>query len=94
MPTAVRTHIRWMIRRDMDEVLAIEDMGEASWGIDEFLACLAQRNCIGMVCEHGDKVIGFHIYELKMNKLTLLKFGVHTQWRRLGIGRSRSWWAT
>lgn len=43
-------HIRWMIRRDMPEVLHIEESGYAyPWGEEDFLTILRQRNCIGMV---------------------------------------------
>ena len=45
---ATRTQIRWLIRRDMDEVLSIEQGSfEYPWTEEEFLCCLRQRNCIG-----------------------------------------------
>jgi ribosomal-protein-alanine N-acetyltransferase len=48
----VRVHIRWMIRRDMTEVLEIENACfEFPWLEDDFIRCLRQRNCIGMVAE-------------------------------------------
>src|SRR5262249_16025195 len=50
------------------------------------LRCLRQRNCIGMVAEHGEKVVGFMIYELHKNKLHILNFAVHPAWRRLAVG--------
>ena len=60
-----RVHIRWMIRRDMPEVLAIEHASfEFPWCEEEFLRVLRQRNCIGMVAEHGERIVGFMIYEL------------------------------
>ena len=53
-----------MIRRDMPEVLAIEgESFEFPWLEDDFIHCLRQRNCIGMVAEHEDRVVGFMIYE-------------------------------
>ena len=84
---AVRVHIRWMIRRDMVDVLAIERQSfDFSWTEDEFLQCLRQRNCIGMVAEHRDRVVGFMIYELQKNRLNVLNFAVATTARRMGIG--------
>src|SRR5204862_6467086 len=66
----VRVHIRWMIRRDMPEVLHTEQQSfEFAWTEEDFLRCLRQRNCIGMVAEHGEKVVGFMIYELHKAKL-------------------------
>ncbi|HEY2910208.1 MAG TPA: ribosomal protein S18-alanine N-acetyltransferase [Gemmataceae bacterium] len=84
----VRIHIRWMIRRDMAEVLATELASfEYAWTEEDFLRCLRQRNCIGMVAETDDRVIGFMIYELHRNKLHILNFAVHPDMRRTGIGR-------
>ena len=83
----VRVHIRWMIRRDMPEVLQTEQESfEYAWTEEDFLRCLRQRNCIGMVAEQGEKVVGFMIYELHKAKLHILNFAVHPAYRRLGIG--------
>ena len=83
----LRAHIRWMIRRDMAEVLEIEREGfEFPWSEDDFIRCLRQRNCIGMVAEHADRVIGFMIYELHKTRLHLLNFSVAEAVRRRGIG--------
>ena len=82
----VRVHIRWMIRRDMPEVLAIEHAGfEYPWCEEEFLRVLRQRNCIGMVAELGERVVGFMIYELHKSKLNILDFAVHPEFRRQGV---------
>jgi ribosomal-protein-alanine N-acetyltransferase len=83
----VRVHIRWMIRRDMPEVLQAEnDSFDYSWTEDDFLRCLRQRNCIGMVAEVDDRVVGFMIYELHKSKLHVLNFAVAPEWRRIGVG--------
>src|SRR5438045_3020514 len=84
----VRVHIRWMIRRDMPEVLQTEQQSfEFAWTEEDFLRCLRQRNCIGMVAEHGEKVVGFMIYELHKAKLHVLNFAVHPDYRRAGVGQ-------
>jgi [ribosomal protein S18]-alanine N-acetyltransferase len=84
----VKVHIRWMIRRDMAEVLQTEQESfEYSWTEEDFLKCLRQRNCIGMVAEHGEKVVGFMIYELHKSKLHVLNFAVHPAFRRQGVGQ-------
>jgi ribosomal-protein-alanine N-acetyltransferase len=76
-----------MIRRDMPEVLAIEhESFEFNWTEEDFLACLRQRNCIGMVAEHDNHVVGFMIYELHKTRLHILNFAVGPAFRRLGIG--------
>jgi [ribosomal protein S18]-alanine N-acetyltransferase len=84
----LRVHIRWMIRRDMPEVLQTEEESfDFSWTEEDFLRCLRQRNCIGMVAEHGEKVVGFMIYELHKTKLHILNFAVSPDHRRYGIGK-------
>ena len=83
----VRVHIRWMIRRDMPEVLHAEQQSfEFAWMEEDFLRCLRQRNCIGMVAEHNDRIVGFMIYELHKNRLHVLNFAVAPNYRRAGIG--------
>ncbi len=80
-------HIRWMIRRDMPEVLEIENKSfEFPWFEEDFIRCLRQRNCIGMVAECDERVIAFMIYELHKTRLHILNFCVHPQFRRLGAG--------
>jgi ribosomal-protein-alanine N-acetyltransferase len=83
----VRVHIRWMIRRDMPEVIAIEDESfEFPWLEEDFVRCLRQRNCIGMVAEHEDRVVGFMIYELHNTRIHVLNFAVASDYRRRGVG--------
>lgn len=84
----LRLHIRWMIRRDMPEVLATEaESFEFPWSEEDFVRCLRQRNCIGMVADHDDRVVGFMIYELHKTRLHVLNFAVSAQHRRRGVGR-------
>ncbi len=83
----VRVHIRWMIRRDMAEVLEIERKSfEFPWSEEDFIRCLRQRNCIGMVAECDDQVVGFMIYELHKSRLHILNFAVHPDYRGRHIG--------
>ncbi len=83
----VRVHIRWMIRRDMPEVLDIESQSfEFPWLEEDFIRCLRQRNCIGMVAEHDDRVVGFMIYELHKMRIHVLNFAVADDYHRRGVG--------
>ena len=83
-----RLHIRWMIRRDMADVLEIENENfEFPWSEDEFIRCLRQRNCIGMVADQDDEVVGFMVYELHKTRLHVLNFAVSRGHCRKGIGR-------
>ncbi len=84
---ALKVQIRWMIRRDMNEVLKIEQESfDFEWTEEDFLSCLRQRNCIGMVAEQDNHVVGFMIYELHKNRLHILNFAVGPAMRRLGVG--------
>ena len=83
----VCVHIRWMIRRDMPEVLGIENQSfEFPWCEDDFLRSLRQRNCIGMVAECDERIVGFMIYELHKNRLHIMNFAVRAEFRRRGVG--------
>ena len=74
---ALKVQIRWLIRRDMPEVLDIERQSfEFAWTEEDFLCCLRQRNCIGMVAEYNHRIVGFMIYELHKAKLHVLNFAV------------------
>lgn len=79
--------IRWLIRRDMAEVLKIESSSfDSPWTDEDFLCCLRQRNCIGMVAEHNHQIVGFMIYELHKSRLNILNFAVSSDFRRQGVG--------
>lgn len=85
--------IRWLIRRDMDEVLEIERQSfDVPWSEDEFLSALRQRNGIGAVAEcyfvpEGRwRVLGYMIYELNSDNITLLNFAVCPAVRRQKVG--------
>lgn len=79
--------IRWLIRRDMPEVLKIErESFEFPWTDEDFMCCLRQRNCIGMVAEYDHQIVGFMVYELHKARLHILNFAVAGEYRRMGVG--------
>lgn len=85
----MKVHIRWMIRRDTPEVMAIDAKSyPTAWTEEEFLAMLRRRNVIGMVAEHGDAVVGFMIYELRKTEILVSRFAVDPDFRRRGVGRA------
>jgi ribosomal-protein-alanine N-acetyltransferase len=80
-------HIRWMIRRDLPSVMGIESASfEFPWTEDEFVRCLRQRDCIGMVAEYAEQVVGFMIYEMQRTRIHVLSFAVHPDYRRQSVG--------
>lgn len=86
----IKTHLRWMIRRDMPEVLDIEQLsfGDDAWGEDDFIRALRRRTVIGMVAEHDERIVGFMVYDLPKNQIDVWNFAVHPAWRRRGFGRA------
>mgnify|MGYP001616654025 CR=1 FL=1 len=87
-PAPVKFSTRWMVRVDMADVLAIDRLAfEDSWPEEKFLKCLRQRNLIGMVCDHGETVVGYCIYELEKTNFDIARIAVHKKWWRLGAGR-------
>jgi len=82
-----RVQVRWLIKRDMDEVLAIDKASfEFPWTEEEFLCCLRQRNCIGTVAELDYEIVGFMIYEIHQSMLRILNLAVAPNLRRQGVG--------
>lgn len=89
METRQRTdvHIRWMIRRDLQDVLRIERQGFATpWTFDDFQNHMNLRNCICMVATFEGQVVGFLVYELLYNRFHIVNMAVDPQSLRRGIG--------
>lgn len=79
-------YIRWMIRFDMPAILEIENQSFPSpWSEDDFIRCLRQRNCIGLVAERENQVVGYMIYELQRNRISVLNLAVSVAHRRKGV---------
>jgi ribosomal-protein-alanine N-acetyltransferase len=84
---ATQSYIRWMVRSDLSSVVAIEkDVFDYPWSEQEFLIALRQRNCIGMVAERNEEVVGYMVYELHKTRIELLNFAVRARSQRLGVG--------
>jgi ribosomal-protein-alanine N-acetyltransferase len=82
----IKVYVRWMVRRDFPEVLAIEQACfEFPWKEEDFIHCLQQRNCIGMVAEYEGHVIGFMIYEVPKNRIHLLNIATTPEFQRRGV---------
>jgi ribosomal-protein-alanine N-acetyltransferase len=71
----------------MPDVLGIEtESFEFPWLEEDFIRCFKQCNCIGVVAERGDRVVGFMIYELNKTRIHVLNFAVAAGERRFGVG--------
>lgn len=87
-------HLRHMIRKDLPEVLEIENLCfPQPWYEEHFIEALRQRNSICLVCEtpkikrKGDDVVGYMIYELHKDHIFIPSLAVHPSCWRRGIGR-------
>lgn len=81
-------HIRWMIRRDMPEVLEIEKatFRDDAWQEEDFLRSLRQNNIIGMVADYDGAIIGYMLYQLHKHRFELLTLVTCPVWRNRGVG--------
>jgi [ribosomal protein S18]-alanine N-acetyltransferase len=90
--------IRWMIRRDLPEVLDIENRNSGRshnikgiWAEEDFLAFLRQPNAIGMVATHTtgsseEHVCGFMLYQLFPDRIHIFNLVVDPALLREGVG--------
>lgn len=87
----LRVQVRWQIRRDLDDVLAIESKShEFPWDEAEFLAAMKPRTRVCMVAElsttKADIVIGYILYELEPKRLVIINMAVDPEYQRRGVG--------
>lgn len=80
-------NVRWMIRRDMPEVLRIERAAFPDpWTLEDFMECLRDRTTIGLVAEWGELVVGYMLYRLHRRRIDILNLAVDPGRRRRGVG--------
>lgn len=85
-------HIRWMIRRDLYEVLDIETSSfEFPWSEKDFLQIMRGRNCVARVVDSREtetlnQVAGYMVYELHKHHIELVNMAVAPNFRRRGVG--------
>jgi [ribosomal protein S18]-alanine N-acetyltransferase len=83
----VRVHIRWMMDRDLPEVVDTEQKSfDFGWAAEDFLRCKRGPKSIVMVAEYGTKVISFMAYKFDKHKFHILNFAVNPNWRLMGVG--------
>ena len=82
-----KVHVRWMIKRDLKEVIDIEAKNfKDPWLLKDFEKQLQERSVIGMVAEVDNKILGYMIYQLHKGKLELLNISVDPLHQGEGIG--------
>lgn len=89
IPYYVPVHMRWMLRRDMSEVTAIDHACyKDPWTEEDYLRRLRERKTIGMVAERTEtNVAGFVVYSLHKYYLTIDSLGVDPRYQDVGVGK-------
>jgi len=81
-----KVSIRWFIKRDMPNVLKLQENFEFSWEEEDFIEALVQTNCIGMIAEANNEIVGFIIYELYRENFYIVNLAVKENYRRQKVG--------
>lgn len=86
----LQPYIRWMKASDLDEIVPFDAyaMGKFAWDECGYRAALRTRNVIGTVYETTQDIRGVMVYQLRKSGLELLRFVVHPDYHRTGIGTS------
>lgn len=88
-PFRLPFHFRFMVRRDLPALLAIEQASfPYPWDEQDFMDELRPRNVWCIVAEVDGEVAGFMVYELEKHAVMLSNFAVHPAYRRCGVGRA------
>jgi ribosomal-protein-alanine N-acetyltransferase len=84
----IPVQVRWMVRRDFDQVQAIEQACfEFPWTDEEFRQCLQQPNCLCVVAEHEGRVVGYVVYETPKNGIFISNIAVAPEFQRHNVAR-------
>ena len=86
-PSPIKIELRWMIKRDLREVVAIDEISfMLPWSEQYFRERLKFDKALGMVAVAGGKVVGYMVFECWQEHLGLIKISVHPDYRNQGIG--------
>lgn len=78
--------IRWMIRRDLPDVLDIDARSFFEpWSEADFVTQLRRRECIPHVLELDERVVGYLLFNQLKDRLQVLRLAVHPGWRRMNV---------
>lgn len=84
--------LRWMIRRDLPEILEIENASfEFPWRKKDFFRVMSTNSC-GMVIELDDIVVGYIIYQLRRSSIHISKLCIARRWRSRRFGEAMIAW--
>lgn len=75
--------IRWIIRSDIDKICKFDDSIQP----DALIEILRDRSTIGILVEQKEIILGYCLYSLANESITIVRIVVDENNRRQGIGR-------
>jgi len=79
--------IRWIIRHDIPRIMEIERATfDYPLSAAEMADLLRSKNTLGILCEEGDEILGYAIYDIFHDHIDLLTIAVDFKHRRCGVG--------
>lgn len=88
MTTATKVTLRWMIRRDVPDVVRFEADSPGGWDEAKILAFLKPSSNISFVAEAGGRVVAVCFYQLRADGIRLHRVAVDPGFRLRGVGRA------
>jgi ribosomal protein S18 acetylase RimI-like enzyme len=91
--TAPAPLVRWLVQRDLDDVLRIErESFNHAWNAQDFREAMKCTSIIGMVADLQTKtshqIVGYMLYEVRKQSVKLINLAVDAKHRRTGAGRA------
>ena len=84
----MKYEIRFMSRRDIKQVLEIENESYPDAATEnDFLSCMEQGDCHGIVAESKRDLLGYCLFEKLKQETHIISFAVRYEARRNTIGR-------
>jgi len=85
------THIRWVTRPDLPQLVALEQRcfsaAQSRWGAEQFRRAFAHPRGLGKVVSDVDeRILGYLVYRLDRRRFWVLNLAVDPAARRRGIG--------
>ena len=82
----VKIDVRWMVRKDLRDVEAIEAASNADpWGSERIVRFLRSKARIGMVAEIDRQVVGYMLYGVAEDCIKVPRIAVAPSARRCGV---------
>lgn len=88
-PLVRHVRMRWMVRRDLPEVLRLERCAFTwPWDEEDFMFWGRRRNCVMEIAEdEAGNIAGYFVYEFCRRVIRVVNFAVARKYRRRGVGR-------